>query len=598
MHSRLPSVLSIVTALLLTLSTTAAQLQESFSIEAQPQTPPMPRDRPLPRREGTAILKGRVVDGATGTPIPRARVRLMGRVEARSFVLTDDAGAFTFQKLPAGGYGISVEKPTYLPARYPGTGRTMRARMQPLVIREGEAPEPLTIPLYRAGAIAGRVLDAHGDPVEFVNVEVMRLSSAGRGTPQRRGGGNANDIGEFRIGRLEPGTYLVFALGQPMRSHFDTDETPVPQPLPTYYPGVTSADQALPIVLERGQAITGLDFMLVEGVPTVVNVTVVNADGTLVSEHVSVSARYAQQMGGFVAGGSPGRRTPGAVRMQLAPGEYVLEAHAMQVPPGQQPREEFERFGSARVNVGSAPLEATIVMGRGATATGRVIFEGTTPPPTSLPEQLHLPLNNPDGGMCRSGRLRVNNDWTFRVEGLMGTCSAPYQPSFGRWTLKSVLVNGEDLLTRTIAFESGQQFRDVQVVFTDRRTTMRFQVTDDAGQPTREYVAVVFPIDKSLWKGHRFVRTYVPPPIRMPDVAVGPPGRMAGMSTMSPGRPEILPLTTAGEYYVVAVDDLEAEFEVSADILERLLPSALRVFAAEGVTTDVSLRRIKFWDRR
>ena len=42
--------------------------------QAQP-----PRDRlPPTQRVGTAVLKGRVVDGATSAPVPRARVRLLG----------------------------------------------------------------------------------------------------------------------------------------------------------------------------------------------------------------------------------------------------------------------------------------------------------------------------------------------------------------------------------------------------------------------------------------------------------------------------------------------------------------------------------------
>ena len=37
-----------------------------------------PRDRIPPPTTGTGVIKGRVVDGATGAAVPRARVRLMG----------------------------------------------------------------------------------------------------------------------------------------------------------------------------------------------------------------------------------------------------------------------------------------------------------------------------------------------------------------------------------------------------------------------------------------------------------------------------------------------------------------------------------------
>jgi hypothetical protein len=172
---------------------------------------------------------------------------------------------------------------------------------------------------------------------------------------------------------------------------------------------------------------------------------------------------------------------------------------------------------------------------------------------------------------------------------------------FGRWTLKSVLVDDEDLLTRTVTFEPGQQVRNVRVVFTDRRTSMTFRVADDTGQRTREYVALVFPTDKSRWAQGQHVRTYVPPqgPAGAAALAATPvvPGTSPTPS-MPPPRPEILGAVAPGEYYVVAVDDIDPEDVRVADVLERLVPSAVRVTVPEGSTTEVSLRRVKFWAAR
>ena len=59
-------------------------------------------------------------------------------------------------------------------------------------------------------------------------------------------------------------------------------------------------------------------------------------------------------------------------------------------------------------------------------------------------------------------------------------------------------------------------------------------------------------------------------------------------------RPQMLPALRAGDYYVVAVDDLEYDDIRDPAVLERLRSSATRVTVSEGATVDVSLRRANF----
>src|SRR2546427_4850390 len=90
-----------------------------------------PRDRPTTppaMPAGTGVIKGRVVDAQTGGAVARARVRLnwMGPGIPRPPVTTDESGGFTFTGLPAGGFLLNVDKSTYLAARFPEAGQTMR----------------------------------------------------------------------------------------------------------------------------------------------------------------------------------------------------------------------------------------------------------------------------------------------------------------------------------------------------------------------------------------------------------------------------------------------------------------------------------------
>src|SRR4029453_97262 len=146
-------------------------------VPAPPGVQGQPRDRMPARRVGTAVIRGRVVDGVTGDPIARARVRVMSGPSSSSPVLTDAEGLFAVTGLPSGGTSLMVEKATYIPSRIPDAGNstTVRTRMQPLMLRDGQVIDNLTIALFHGGAITGRILDAHGDPVENAQIRAARV---------------------------------------------------------------------------------------------------------------------------------------------------------------------------------------------------------------------------------------------------------------------------------------------------------------------------------------------------------------------------------------------------------------------------------------
>jgi hypothetical protein len=168
---------------------------------------------------------------------------------------------------------------------------------------------------------------------------------------------------------------------------------------------------------------------------------------------------------------------------------------------------------------------------------------------------------------------------------------------FGRWSLKDITYNGASLLDAPITFVPGQLMRNVQVVFTDRRTEVAFQVSDETGQLTREYVALIYPVDKTQWP--QTARIFVGPTID-PAAAARPVPTMTGGSVMpgmtQPPRREAMSGLRAGEYYAVAVDDMQAEDVRDTVVLEALRASATRVTVVGGSSIDVPLRRVKFSD--
>jgi hypothetical protein len=504
-------------------------------------------------------------------------------------------------------YTLLAEKSTYAGARYPESGRSLRNRNQSIPLRDGETSDDLTVTMFRAGAIAGRVVDAHGDPLEGATVNVSLVPKAGR--PTMRGGAQTNDLGEFRVARLQPGRYVV-RVRPP--NNFQPDPTPteqpLPQPLSTYYPGTLAPEQAHVIVVNRGETVPGIDIALIEGVPSVVSGIVLPMDGQFGAGQAvsggSISARPAGALEFNWMETGTGIRPDGTFRLLLPPGDYVLEAHV--APPrgaNPSPEPQNELLGFGRVSVGTSAVEnVSILLGGGAIATGRVVFEGATPAPPS-PGGARVPIANQEGPGCRPPMATIGPDWSFKVEGLSGTCGLGPGASFGRWHVKAVMFRGKNIMDERISFEPGQQYANVQIIVTDRPLQASVRVTDEAGQPTREYVALVFPTNKERWSQFPpYVRTIAPaplPPFAKPPVLPG-----SGM-TQTNGVP--LPKAnfdgvdavfglTAGEYYAIAVDDIDQEDAMDPEILERLTSSAVRFTLSYEAPVEIPLRRLKLAD--
>jgi hypothetical protein len=578
------------------------------AIPAEGQMPPRdPATRPPAPQVGTAVIRGRVVDAETGTAIARARVQLVDTLLLRAPALTDETGGFAFKALPHGSYSITVEKPTYTPSRYPDDGNTLRARAHRLRLADGEVIEGFTVRLFRGGVIAGRVVDAHGDPVEGASVSALRVSKSSRGRPQLRNSASTNDLGEFRLAHLEPGKYVVFVT--PRRdvwadmNGIGENDAADSQPTPTFFPGAPSLDQAVPITIDRGRSATAIELSLIESQTATITGIVVDASGEPVAERGSMSVRtIARGLPNVYGGGSAGLKPDGTFRLRLAPGEYELEAQAYHSWNGGSPPPRSEQFGSARLTVDGDVSGVVIQVTPGARISGRVVFDGSSPLPTRPPGagEFLLLSGSPEGINCRMGRSELAADFTFTVDGAFGSCSVQPSGAFGRWTVKAVTYNGAEMLDQVVTL-GAQRFRDVQIVMTDKQTEVTLQVTDERGRPTDEFAAALFAVDKARWSyGSRYVRAFVP---ERESADTGASRRMSSSDLsaratveLAPPRPDSIVGLPPGDYFAVALDDMEADTISDPDTLERLSRAATRIALVEGAKVDVTLRRIKLSD--
>lgn len=215
-------------------------------------------------------VAGVVVSKGNGNPLARARIVLSEVKDSGKFetVITADDGKFEFAGVPAGKYSLSGAKHGFISAAYDQHDEFSTA----IVTGAGLDTENLVLKLSPDGVISGAVIDEAGDPVRRAMV-TLYVEDHGQGVNQihMSRAAQTNDLGEYEIIGLRPGTYFLAASGQPWYAvHPPSDRIAsgakeqsassaafdrsldVAYPV-TYFADVTDPDSATPIVVRGGE---------------------------------------------------------------------------------------------------------------------------------------------------------------------------------------------------------------------------------------------------------------------------------------------------------------------------------------------------------
>lgn len=480
-----------------------------------------PRDRRPPARSGSAVVRGRVVAGDTGTPIRDAFVGLIetkpgstplvrvvsgiGReaIERAPMAGTsvDADGRFELRNLAAGRYILTVRpgpaSARYLGQRYPDPESDTA---EPLELTDGRASE-VTIALQRAGAIAGRVYDERGDPLAFAQVGVIEMLPGGRlrssgtaGILSRASGRGAtsDDNGAFRLFSLPAGSYLVVAL--PMFSEqFVQGRALILSPgrLPIYYPGTANAHEASLVSLPAGGE-ASIEF----AVPTVrtytLRGTVIDPAGALVPS-ANVTLRSSQTVTvplELRQGESGTTREDGTFSIAgVTPGEKIVSVVRRGVSSEGVPRVEYARMPLTI----ERDMDVAIQLRPSATVQGIAIFEGGEP---ASDERVTIAYRSTgDAGSDGSGSVQVTADRTFALEHLVGPMLV--RTSAARWHLKSVTYGQEDITDTPTEFRTGDSHQ-LTVTLSRQLGVVSGTVMTSSGMETEGRV-VLFSADRTQW---------------------------------------------------------------------------------------------------
>ena len=592
-HERLAVFAAPFVALFLFLCTSpaAGQVAAGAGQAARPgsptgaQTPGMPpRDNRGPTQTGSARIRGRVVAAQTGAPLRRAQVMLLGSASLMRRTATTDAdGRYEFGDLPAGRYTVNVTKAGFVPLQY-GQRRPQEPGT-PITVSDGERVERVDFSLPRGAVIAVRITDDFGDPLAGAQVQVQRYQYGPDG--QRRlttAGANNNfgmsatdDRGEFRVFGLTPGEYVVSASFRNLLAAPGINPTDVNEGFsPTFYPGTVSALEAQPVSVALGEEVS-VQFSLVSARLARISGTVVDSQGR---PAVGAQVQLMIFQGSAMTGGGGGQVAPdGTFSVAgVAPGEHSIEVRPQFRPGGPGPREEF---GSAQITVAGSDITGIrIVTGRGATISGRVVFEGTSPRTNPSGTNINTPLRVfanqsdqsrfvsafPSQDPLTNGTIQDNG--TFQIAGISGrvffTVSTP-----GMWTQKSVTLDGEDITDEPLDLTGKQSVTGLVMRMTDKVTRISGRVSDTSGQSPRECSLVFQPADQKE------------PLIASRWTRVSRCDAKGGFDTrgMRPGR-----------YLVTAIESLEQGRQFAPEFREQLRRGAHQFSIGEGETVTLDLK--------
>jgi hypothetical protein len=149
-----------------------------------------------------------------------------------------------------------------------------------------------------------------------------------------------------------------------------------------------------------------------------------------------------------------------------------------------------------------------------------------------------------------------------------------------------VILDGREVLDEHVWFEPGRHYENVRVVMTDRRSQVRVRVSEANGTPTGEYAALAFPVQPERWRSpNRYIRAAAP----LPPSFLGTPDRSG--TGGEPGRSLRFIGLPAGDYYLIAVDDIEYKMTHDPAVLQKLALKATRVTIPERDLIEVPLQR-------
>ncbi|MGA9308503.1 MAG: carboxypeptidase-like regulatory domain-containing protein [Candidatus Sulfotelmatobacter sp.] len=464
-------------------------------------------DSSQPSKLALGQISGRVCRSDTGEAIPKAEVELYPAdpdtakaAGAERIVRSGPDGVFVFPDLPAGTYGISVWRNGFSEVL------SHDEQGQFVNLRPGQRVDSLTLRLRPTGVIAGQVSDEDREAVQGLEVMALRIKfqPGGRKQVSRFGRTVTDDLGNFRIANLQPGSYYVSAGGlieHPMgATGLKQGPTGGMQYRNTFYPGTPAMDEAQVVKVGPEASANDIRFTVPTEGSYAIKGKVISAvarpalkDAEVSCERVDAAAYTFGPIGDNVQLESDHSFKCSS----LAPGDYTLKVKTVDTAGVQH------ELGFASVRVVDSNVNADIEIGHAAEVRGSVEMPaGLSPEGKRITLEtfwsgFHLLHEAP--GIDAGGRFVITNippgEFTFTVSNARGEESA---------YVKKAICGGRDYASSELTLAVGTL--DCDITLASDTGTIQGKVTDGE-KPARGRVVALIPESKELRRIPRYTLT-------------------------------------------------------------------------------------------
>jgi hypothetical protein len=392
-------------------------------------------------------VTGRVLNAATGTPVPRALVRLNDRA-----VLTDHEGKFRFEQNTESAANILITKPGFYASADPSEAGNLFLQAMQLAV-------PLELRIYPEALLTGRVLGPDGTPLQQILVSAMRSAFDESGHHWSTTAQSQTDVhGNFRL-PVPGGSYRI-------ESHYTPQDGATGEAvLPVVVPEGSSPSTSQVIQIRGGEE---QHFELRPAVSHIHTVTL-TTQGSSGRGFVRITAHT--RSGSSLLQANP--RTDGAsgaMTMELPQGSYVL---------------------TARMNNGESSAEAeTTVTVPDHDVSGVVLQFAPIPsiPIELLVDSESAAINNPPqlqqlGLTLQTEEVDIERgDSTIRPSMVRDHSYAFTVPTgnyrlqarmSGSWYIKSVNYGDSDLLQQELVVAPGAAGAPIRVTVSDQTGSLQ-----------------------------------------------------------------------------------------------------------------------------
>jgi hypothetical protein len=313
------------------------------------------------------------------------------------------------------------------------------------------------------------------------------------------------------------------------------------------------------VSVRLGEEAQNISFNLITARYARVSGTIINSAGAPVT--ASVNLRASEAIADPVIGPNVRAGDGTFTISNVPPGQYSLRVWGVQGPAG------VPEFATMPIAVAGQDVTGLVLATTpGATASGRVVFEGDPRPDTRLFVRAVTTIAN--APTFSNVSVGVRPDFTFEVSGLSDRQTFRMGMLPEGWFLKSVTHEGIDMTDEGYEFKSGQQISGVEIRLTERATTLTGAVQDARGAAVSDYTVVAFAAERAKWGYQtRFVRSARPDQDGRFSIRALPPG----------------------DYLVVALEYVETGQELDPEQLEKWRTHGTKVTLAEGEAKPLSL---------